>query len=551
MSMIYVTVNGQNLEIPEGTTYEQLAEHLQLGDDTMLVQTGNVLKELIKCVQDGETIEFLSTSSAPGYLTYKRSVNLLFYKAVQDVLGAQAARDITILHSVGNAYYYEFCSEIYKPSKVIAQKIQEQMEHIVRDDLKIEKYNMRTVDAIAYFREQDRLDKVKLLKYRRSSRTNLYRIGDYDDYFYGYMVPSTRRLHYFQVECQDKYLLLRLPRRNQPSEILMLEERPKFLHVLERSKEWSRTMQVAHVGELNEVITSGNIHELILVQEALQENLLYKIAQEILEQKKKIVLIAGPSSSGKTTFSHRLAIQLRIHGLNPHPIALDDFFKDRNLAPKDENGEYNFESLDCLNIELFNQCMLDLLAGKEVIMPRYNFIDGVSEWSNNPMKIGKSDVLIIEGIHGLNEKLSYSLPSDCKYKIYVSALTQLAIDQHNRIPTTDGRLIRRIVRDARCRGNDARSTIARWNSVRAGEEENIFPYQEQADVMFNSAQVYELAVLKQYAEPLLFAVPHDTMEYQEAKRLLKFFDYFLNIRSEDIPLSSILREFIGGGCFRI
>lgn len=549
--MIDVFVKDRKIELPEETTYEQLAERLGLGNEIMLVQTGNVLKELRKYVQDGEKIEFLSTSSSPGYLTYKRSMNLLFYKAIGDILGLQAARDITILHSVGNAYYYEFCEQKIEVTDELAQKIQAQMERLVELDLPIEKYNMRTADAIAHFQKQNCMDKVNVLKYRRSSRTNIYRIGDYDDYFYGYMVPSTKRLHFFRVECQEKYLLLRLPKKAQPSEIPLLESRPKFLHVLERSKEWSRTMQVAHVGDLNEVITSGNIHELILVQEALQENLLYKIAKEILEKHKRIVLVAGPSSSGKTTFSHRLAIQLKIHGLNPHPIALDDFFRDRNLAPRDENGEYDFESLDCLNIELFNQCILELLSGKEVILPRYNFINGVSEWAKVPTKIEKNDVLIIEGIHGLNENLSYNLPADCKYKIYVSALTQLAIDQHNRIPTTDGRLIRRIVRDARCRGNDARSTIARWNSVRAGEEKNIFPYQEQADVMFNSAQVYELAVLKQYAEPLLFAVPCDCMEYQEAKRLLKFFDYFLNIRSEDIPLSSILREFIGGGCFRV
>jgi uridine kinase len=310
-------------------------------------------------------------------------------------------------------------------------------------------------------------------------------------------------------------------------------------------------MHVSHVGDLNEVITRGNIHELILVQEALQENLLNKIASRILETKKRMILIAGPSSSGKTTFSHRLAVQLKIHGLNPHPIALDDFFKDRKYAPKDENGEYDFESIECLNLELFHACMNDLLEGKEVVMPRYNFITGVSERTKKPMKIAQNDVLIIEGIHGLNRQLSEQLPPNCEYKIYVSALTQLALDKHNRIPTSDGRLIRRIVRDARCRGEDAQSTIARWNSVRAGEEKNIFPYQEEADMMFNSAQVYELAVLKQYAEPLLYAVPRDSAEYHEAKRLLKFFDYFLNINSEEIPRSSILREFIGGGCFRV
>ena len=429
--------------------------------------------------------------------------------------------------------------------------IEKRMQELVEEDIPIEKYNMRTEEALEHFEQQKRMDKVNLIKYRRSSRTNMYCLGGYEDYFYGYMVPSTGRLKVFKIEYKKPYLLLRLPKRREPGVLLPLEERPKLLRVLERSKEWSNTMHVAHVGDLNEVITKGQISDLILVQEALQENLLYRIARDITKQGKKIILIAGPSSSGKTTFSHRLAVQLRITGLNPHPIALDDFFKDRMLAPLDENGEYDFESIECLQIDLFNQCMNDLLEGKEVIMPRYNFISGFSEWYEKPMKIEKNDVLIIEGIHGLNDQLTQSLPAKYKYKIYVSALTQLALDQHNRIPTTDGRLIRRIVRDARCRGTDAQSTIARWNSVRAGEEKNIFPFQENADVMFNSAQVYELAVLKQYAEPLLFAVPRDSKEYQEAKRLLKFFDYFLNIRSEEIPRSSILREFIGGGCFQV
>ena len=546
-SMIQVTVNGTVHTLEENTTYEQLADVLGLGKDVMLAQVGNRLCELHKCVGDQEEVEFLTLNSKAGYLTYKRSANLLFYKAIHDIM-PEKDRFVTILHSVGNAYYYE-CEGV-EITEELVKNIQERMEVLVQEDLPIEKYNMRTEDAVQYFEKQGRMDKVHLLKYRRSSRTNIYRLGDYEDYFYGYMAPSTSRLRVFQVDHQGQYLLLRLPKQTEPDVVPELENRPKLLRVLERSKEWSKTLDVAHVGELNEVITKGEIHQLVLIQEALQENLLNKIATKILKENKRIVLIAGPSSSGKTTFSHRLAIQLQIHGLKPHPIALDDFFKDREHSPRTPDGDYDFESIHCLDIELFNQCMKDLLDGKEVIMPRYNFVTGISEREEKPMKINKNDVLIIEGIHGLNKELTYHLPDECKYKIYVSALTQLAIDQHNRISTTDGRLIRRIVRDARCRGVDAQSTIARWESVRAGEERNIFPYQEEADVMFNSAQVYELAVLKQYAEPLLFAVPRDSMEYQEAKRLLKFLDYFLSIKSEDIPISSILREFIGGGCFR-
>ena len=549
--MIRVTVKDRIYQVEEGTTYEQLSDQLGLSDCAMLAQQNQKLKELqMEIKEDGE-IEFLTASSGPGYLTYKRSANLLFFKAVYDVLGDKDHLNVTILHSVGNALFYELNREDKILFKDLAEQIQNRMTELVSMDLPIQKFTMGTQDAVDHFGKLKRYDKVELLKYRRSSKTNLYRIDDYEDYFYGYMLPRTGKLKYFQVDTMGQYLLLRLPKREEPEKIPPLKPQPKLLRVLQRSKEWSKTMGISDVGSLNDVITRGEIQELILVQEALQENLLNKIAREIVDKNKRIILIAGPSSSGKTTFSHRLAIQLKIHGLRPHPISLDDFFRDRHYSPKDEYGNYDFESIECLDIPLFHQCMLNLLDGKEVVMPRYNFISGISERMEKPLKIQKNDVLIIEGIHGLNEKLSKDLPKECKYKIYVSALTQLAIDQHNRIPTTDGRLIRRIVRDAQFRGVDARSTIARWHSVRAGEERNIFPYQEEADVMFNSAQVYEPAVLKQYAEPLLFAVPRDSVEYQEAKRLLKFFDYFLNVKSEDIPRSSILREFIGGGCFQV
>ncbi len=547
--MIHVVYQDKEYAIEQGTTYEEFAKQCGLGNEVMLAQVGNQLRELGRTIKDGQNIEFLDTTTSPGYLTYKRSMNLLFCKAVSDVLGVEAGRKITILHSVGNAYYYDLEGFVF--TKEIAERIQQRMKELVEQDLIIEKVNMHTEDAIIHFQEQNRMDKVNLIKYRRSSRTNLYKIDDYDDYFYGYMAPSLGRLSYFRLEQNGDYLLLLLPKRNTPGVLPKLEEQPKLLHVLERSKEWSKTLHVANVGDLNEKITNGDVSELILIQEALQENLINKIANRIFEENKKIVLIAGPSSSGKTTFSHRLSIQLKIHGLNPHPISLDDFFRNRLEAPKDENGEYDFESIDCLDMELFGTCMNGLLNGEEVIMPYYDFITGFSERHEKPMHIEKNDVLIIEGIHGLNERLLKYLPKNCEYKIYVSALTQLSIDLHNRIPTTDGRLIRRIVRDARTRGADAKQTISRWHSVRKGEERNIFPYQEKADVMFNSAQVYELAVLKQYAEPLLFAVPKDSKEYQEAKRLLKFFDYFLNIPSESIPISSILREFIGGGCFQV
>ena len=311
-------------------------------------------------------------------------------------------------------------------------------------------------------------------------------------------------------------------------------------------------MGIATVADLNDKICEGNLAEMVLVQEALQERRIGEIASDIAHRGNvKFVMIAGPSSSGKTTFSHRLSIQLKTHGLTPHPIAVDDYFVDRKKTPLDEDGNYNFECLEAIDVEKFNQDMCELLAGKRVEMPRFNFKTGLREYKGDFLKLGKDDILVIEGIHGLNDKLSHSLPLESKYKIYISALTSLNVDDHNRIATTDGRLIRRLVRDARTRGANATHTLRMWNSVRRGEEENIFPFQESADAMFNSALIYELSVLKQYAEPLLYSVERDTPEYFEAKRLLKFLEYFLGVSSENIPQNSIVREFVGGSCFRV
>ena len=318
------------------------------------------------------------------------------------------------------------------------------------------------------------------------------------------------------------------------------------------SEEWGRKLEISTVGELNDQIVSQGIQKILLMQEAIQESGIARIAEQIVKAgNKKFVMIAGPSSSGKTTFSHRLSIQLRANGLIPHPIAVDNYFVEREVNPRDKNGEYDFECLEAVDVELFNRQLKELLAGKEVVIPRFNFVTGHKEYGSGVKKLGENDVLVIEGIHCLNPKLTESLPDENKFKIYISALTQLNVDEHNRIPTTDGRLIRRMIRDARTRGSSAQDTIRMWPSVRKGEEENIFPFQEEADAMFNSALVYEFAVLKQYAEPLLFGIPKDSEEYLEAKRLLKFLDYFIGVSSEDIPKNSILREFIGGSCLNV
>ncbi|MCQ2492182.1 MAG: nucleoside kinase [Lachnospiraceae bacterium] len=546
-----VKVAGRSYQIDEEMTYDELRAEIGLPDTIMLAESNYQLRELNQKISDGDDITFMDIYYAPAYRTYMRSANLLFYTAIYDLLGNQGVNQVILRHNLENAFYYEYALEDCPLTCEMVAKIESCMRDMVEKDLPIRKFSMSTDQAINYFKETGREDKVKLFKYRRNSRTNVYQIGAYMDYYYGYMVPNTGRIKNFSIKKEDKYIVMTLPKKFTLEDVNDIKPQPKLLNVLDLSKRWSKTLEVAYVGDINNKITNGDIHELVLIQEALQENFLSRIADRIIEGDKQIVLIAGPSSSGKTTFSNRLSIQLKIHGLHPHPIALDDFFVDREKCPKLPNGEYDFESIECENIELFQECMNGLLSGEEVVMPYYDFIEGKSMRHSKPLKIGPKDVLIIEGIHGLNPKMSAMLPEESIYKIYVSALSMLSIDLHNQIQSTDGRLLRRIVRDARLRGHDARGTIKRWPSVLDGEEANILPYQEEADVMYNSSQVYELAVLKQYVEPLLFAIPRNCPEHKEAKRLLKFLDYFLNIDDNDIPMHSIVREFIGGGCFKV
>ena len=379
-----------------------------------------------------------------------------------------------------------------------------------------------------------------------------YSMNEFEDYYYGYMVPDASYLPYFELHLYDEGFVIQMPEKDAPTVVPSFRPQHKLFQVLKESTKWGDIQNIETVGALNDKITNGDIQDMILVQEAMQEKKIAEIAEMIANKSDiKFVLIAGPSSSGKTTFSHRLSIQLRANGLVPHPIAVDNYFVEREKTPKDKDGNYNFECLEAIDAELFNQDMLDLLSGKEVALPTFNFKTGKREYSGETKKLGEQDVLVMEGIHCLNDAMTYKLSKENKFKIYISALTQLNIDEHNRIPTTDGRLIRRMVRDARTRGASAKQTIAMWPSVRKGEEENIFPYQEDADVMFNSALIYELAVLKLYAEPILFGIEKDCEEYVEAKRLLKFLDYFIGVGSENIPANSLLREFVGGGCFNV
>ncbi len=549
--MVRAVVHQKTYMLEEGTTLGELAKKIQKpGEPVILLAYANgKLKELFKPVREDSYIRFVTLEEQAGYMTYKRTAMFMFLKACEDVLGAGAVDDIAINYSIGNSTFCEFLVKDIQVNTQLALKIQEQMEWLRNQDLPITKYSVDTAKARKYFESVGLREKQRLFRFRRGSKTNMYCLDGYENYFYGYMAPSTGYIENFLVSPYQDGLVLQTPKRHQTEKIAKFYPQPKLFRVMQRSREWSKTLGVDTVGALNEVITEGNISHLILLQEGLQEKLLSDIADEIVREDKKIVLIAGPSSSGKTTFSHRLSIQLEIAGKKPHPISLDDYFFDREMSPKDEMGNYNFETIASLDTKLFSHHMNQLLHGEKISMPSYNFVTGKREYRGHELELAQHDVLVIEGIHGLNTMLSKNLPDESKYKIYVSALSQINLDEHNRIPSSDGRLLRRIVRDAMARGNDARQTIARWDSVRQGEEENIFPYQEEADIMFNSAQIYELAVLKQYAEPLLFAVPEDCPEYQEAKRLLKFLDYFLNIKSEDIPKTSLLREFIGGSCF--
>ena len=550
--MRQITVEGQTLNIKDGTTYLELAKNFQkkYDHDIVLVLENNKMRELFRKVKDGAAVTFLTTGQIDGYNTYRRSATLLLLKAIYDVEGMDAVRGMKVEFSAGEGYYVS--SRKMPVNEETLAKIENRMKELVGQNLPIEKRSIPVEEAIEHFTRHGMTDKARLFRFRRSSSVNVYLLDGFEDYYYGYMVPSTGYLKYFKLIPYDEGFVLEFPPRKTPETFGPFREQPKVFQTLKNSTKWGEILNVGTVGALNEQISEGNVGNIILAQEAIMEKGLGDIAAEIASRPdKKLIMIAGPSSSGKTTFSHRLSIQLMAHGLKPHPIAVDNYFVERVDTPKDENGQYNFECLEAMDIELFNQQMSALLRGEKVFMPTFNFVTGMKEYKGNSLKLGPEDVLVIEGIHCLNDALSYSLPAENKFKIYVSALTQMNIDEHNRIPTTDGRLIRRMVRDARTRGASAQKTISMWPSVRRGEDENIFPYQESADVVFNSALIYELAVLKQYAEPLLFGIRPEDPEYLEAKRLLKFLNYFQGIDSNLIPGNSILREFIGGSFFPV
>ena len=551
--MAVVKANGIGKVYPEGTTYLEIARDFQdqYENDILLVRVNGKLRELDKTLTEDSEISFITAEGNAGYKTYERSAIFLMLKAFYEVVPREKIRKIQIDFALGNGIYGELVGDVPVDEKLLL-KVKAQMEKLRDAAIPVKKRSINTDDAVELFGKHRMHDKEQLFQYRRASRVNIYSIGEFEDYFYGYMVPDTSYVKYFDlVPCHAGFLLL-LPVKTDPKHVEHPAIREKLFSILHSSYRWSDSLEVPNVGALNKMIVDGRGQDLILMQEALQEKTIGNIAEQAAKAgDKRLVMIAGPSSSGKTTFSHRLATQFRALGYTPHPIAVDNYFKNREDYPRDENGKLDMEALECVDIEKFNEDMNGLLNGRLVEIPRFNFVTGTREYNGDFLKLGKNDVLIIEGIHCLNDKLSYSLPAESRFKIYISALTQLNIDEHNRIPTTDGRLIRRMIRDSRTRGSSAQDTIRMWDSVRRGEERNIFPFQEEADVMFNSALLYELAILKQYAEPILYSVPRDSEEYPEAKRLLKFLDYFLGVSSERIPQNSILREFVGGSCFRV
>ena len=548
-----VTVNGAVTEYMKDSTFEEVAAAHQeeYGNEIALVVANGKIQELHKKIKEDCEVSFLTLRDSIGYRAYVRTVKMLFLKAVTDLVGRDSLERVKVEFAVSNGYYCSAKGDFHVTGE-LAGAVQKRMEELSDANLPITKKYYPMQKGMKLIRKYGMKDKERLFRYRRSSGVNLYCLDGFYDYYYGYMLPSTGYVKRFQVLAYHGGFMLVMPDVKEPFMLKPYRPQEKLFATLKAATDWSIRVGIENVGELNDVICGNHMQEMILWQEAEQERRIGEIAKEVTNHSHvKFVMIAGPSSSGKTSFANRLSVQLRALGKIPHLISLDNYFVNREDTPLDEKGDYNFECLDAIDVELFNSDMLKMLGGEEVELPMFNFKTGRREYNGHMMKLEEDDILVIEGIHGLNPKMSFSLPEDSKFKIYISALTSLNIDDHNRIPTTDGRLLRRMVRDARTRGASAKRTIQMWPSVRRGEEENIFPFQEEADVMFNSALVYELAVLKQYAEPLLFGIREDEPEFFEAKRLLKFLNYFLGVDSNSIPNNSICREFVGGSCFKV
>lgn len=544
---IRIRLNGREMEVARGTRIEELVRDLKgkMGSQIVAAVVNNEIRELTFPIEQESDITTVDLSSDDGIRIYQRSLKFLLIKAVHDLF---PDKELQVRHSVRRGVFFEIVD--YKVTPEDVERLEKRMRELVEQDHRFVKRVVPIDEARRIFLSRGREDRYRALAFREKDYVSLYTFDDIEDYFYGYMVPSTGYLKLFGLAAENDGIVLIVPKKENPTRLPDVTLPKQLFDVFTEYTNWIKILGVEDVGRLNEVVKKGRIHEFILISEALHEKKIAQIADMILQQKKRIILIAGPSSSGKTTFARRLGIQLRVNGLRPLNISVDDYFVDKTQTPLDEDGKPDYEALETVDLAFFNQSMNALLKGEEIDVPTFNFVTGKREFNGRKMKLEDGCVVIIEGIHALNPRLTNDIDDADKFKIYISAITSMRIDQHNRIPTTDLRLLRRIIRDNRFRGTSAPATIDMWPAVRRGEERNIFPFQQEADVMFNSSLIYELLVLKGYALPLLSAITKDMPQYSEARRLIEFLSYFLQIPADDIPPNSILREFLGGSCFQ-
>ena len=541
--------NGQTLTAPIGSTLSEVFHNagIDMKYGPICAKVNNKVEGMHYRIYHNKDVEFLDMTSGSGSRNYTRSLFFVLCKAVHD-LYPQSKVVIDIPVSKG---YYVDLTIGHEVTDDDVTRIRQRMQQIIDAKMPIHRFEVPTEDAVRMFEEKGDKAKSKLLRSAGSLYTTYYQIDDYVDYYYGSLLTNTSKIYLFGLEKYFNGLLLRIPDLKDPGVLPQMTRQDKMFEIFREHHRWQEIMELRTVGDFNEMVRKGQATNLINVSEALQEKKLTEIADEIASRKDvKLVLLAGPSSSGKTTTCKRLSIQLLANGIKPLQISLDDYFVDREHTPKDDKGEYDYESIYALNLKLINDQFNALFRGEEIELPKYNFQTGRSEKSGKKLRMEPNNVLVVEGIHALTPELTAQIPEAQKFRVYVSALTTILLDDHNYIPTTDNRLLRRIIRDYKYRGVNAQETIHRWPSVRAGENKWIFPYQENADVMFNSAMLFELAVIKQQAEPLLEQVPENCEEYSEAYRLRKFLKYFQPIPNRDIPPTSLLREFLGGSSFK-